>query len=63
MVAQDYQTELVSEHVILGNDALFKCLIPSFVSDFVAIEAWLDNGAQAFYPASKYGNLFPAFSN
>ena len=57
VVSQDYQTELVNEHVILGNDALFKCLIPSFVSDFVVVEAWIDNEAQAFYPSSKYGKL------
>ena len=57
VVSQDYQTELVSEHVILGNDALFKCLIPSFVSDFVVVEAWIDNEAKAFYPSSKYGKL------
>ena len=57
VVTQDYQTELVSEHIILGNDVLFKCLIPSFVSDFVSVEVWIDSEANAFYPSSKYGKI------
>jgi Down syndrome cell adhesion protein 1 len=26
-----------------GNAAILKCLIPSFVADFVFVEAWIDN--------------------
>ena len=48
MILQDYQTEISNEHVILGNEAIFKCSIPSFVSDFVTITAWVDNKATSF---------------
>ena len=28
---------------MIGNDALFKCQIPSFVSDLVSVESWTDS--------------------
>ena len=47
MVLQDYLVEIHNEHIILGNDAIFQCSIPSFVSDFISIQAWVDNEATA----------------
>lgn len=35
-----YKTSGEEEYVILGNDALLKCKIPSFVSDFVSVISW-----------------------
>ena len=40
---------------MLQNDMLFKCSIPSFVSDFVAVEAWTDSEGGTFYAGSNYG--------
>ena len=48
MVSQDYQTDAFRENVILGNDVIFKCDVPSFVADFISVEAWIDNEAQAY---------------
>ena len=48
MVSQDYQTDAFRENVILGNDVIFKCDIPSFMSDFVSVEAWIDSEAEAY---------------
>ena len=48
MILQKYLVEISNEHIILGNDAIFKCSIPSFVSDFVSVKAWVDNEANAF---------------
>ena len=56
-MTQDYQTEIGSEHILLGNDVFFKCSIPSFVADFVDIEAWLDNEATEHYQTDSYGNI------
>lgn len=42
-VRQDYQTEPLNEYVIVGNDAIVKCSIPSFVSDYVQVVAWVDS--------------------
>ena len=57
VIGQGYQSEILSEHVMLSNDAIFKCAIPSFVSDFVNVESWLDNDAKTFYQNSNYGNF------
>ncbi|XP_072939089.1 cell adhesion molecule Dscam1 isoform X20 [Epargyreus clarus] len=43
VVTQYYEAEVVSEYVIRGNTAVLKCNIPSFVSDFVKVEAWVDS--------------------
>lgn len=32
----------MDEHVLKGNSAVLKCHIPSFVSDFVVVDAWID---------------------
>ena len=48
MILQGYQTEISNEHIIMGNDALFKCSVPSFVSDFVSVHAWVDNEANSY---------------
>lgn len=42
MVTQFYLSEAENEYVIKGNAAVMKCKIPSFVADFVQVEAWID---------------------
>ena len=40
VVGQSYQVNVHDEYVLLGNAALLRCLIPSFVSDFVVVDSW-----------------------
>ena len=47
--------EVSNEHVILGNDVLITCKIPSFVGDLIDVVAWVDNQGSQFLP-SKFGN-------
>lgn len=50
MVSQAYVTEAENEYVIRGNSAVMKCKIPSFVADFVTIDAWVaDSGETHMY--------------
>ena len=49
VVSQDYVTESDNEYIILGNDALMKCEVPSFVSDLVQVHSWIDNENNEFY--------------
>lgn len=42
VVTQFYMTEAENEYVIKGNSAIMKCKIPSFVADFVHVEAWIN---------------------
>ena len=55
MVSQSYDAEVGKNHVILGNDALVACEIPSFVGDLIDVVAWVDNQGSQFLP-SKFGN-------
>lgn len=43
MVNQFYQTRVIDEYVLLGNSIVLKCLVPSFVADFVQILGWMDD--------------------
>lgn len=40
---------------MLGNDALMKCSIPSFVSDFVSVQDWEDSEGNVFFQNDNYG--------
>jgi hypothetical protein len=40
---QNYITEAENEYVIRGNTAIVKCKIPSFVADFVSVDAWISD--------------------
>ena len=58
MASHVYKTSGGDEqYVILGNDVLLKCNIPSFVADFVAVTGWLDSEGTEYLIQSKYGNL------
>ncbi len=44
---QYYVTEAENEYVIKGNSAILKCKIPSYLSDFLYVDSWIDeNGAE-----------------
>lgn len=49
VVHQFYQTRLTDEFVLNGNSALLKCLIPSFISDFVFVDAWISDDGEEYY--------------
>lgn len=33
----------MEENVLRGNSAIMKCHIPSFVTDFVSVSAWIES--------------------
>lgn len=54
----------MTEYVIRGNTAVLKCSIPSFVADFVHVEAWLNDDGEVLLPAEHtYGKLTPLESH
>lgn len=55
VVNQYYEAEVVSEYVIRGNTAILKCNIPSFVADFVRVEAWVGSDSSVYTPNQDYG--------
>ncbi|KFB35461.1 AGAP010884-PA-like protein [Anopheles sinensis] len=61
VVSQYYEVDVNKEHVILGNSAIFKCLIPSFVADFVDVVSWTTGGEQDetfVYSADSYDGKY-----
>lgn len=57
MVAQYYEADVNKEHVIRGNAAIIKCLIPSFVADFVDVVSWHTDQDDSYYPSTDYGSF------
>ena len=41
MVLQRYSTYVSEDHVIVGNAAVLRCHIPSYVADMVDVDHWL----------------------
>ena len=60
-VIQIYDTAITKEFVVRGNDALVKCSIPSFVTDFVTVVSWtvqsLENSVEVTQGATLSGKL------
>jgi hypothetical protein len=52
------------ESVIVGNAALLKCSIPSFVADFLLVAGWTDSeGVELSGSGQALGNLVPGRKN
>lgn len=41
VVAQTFEIRVIDEFVLLGNAAIMKCLLPSFVTDFIQVVSWV----------------------
>lgn len=55
VVAQQYDTDVNKEYVIMGNSIILKCQVPSFVADFVDVLSWHTDENEDFYPGENYG--------
>ena len=66
-VIQIYDTAITKEFVIRGNDALVKCSIPSFVTDFVTVISWtvqsFENSVEVTQGATLTGKYSTGFIN
>lgn len=50
VVKQFYESRVIDEFVLKGNTGILKCLVPSFVTDFVLVEGWVaDDGVMHEY--------------
>lgn len=51
---QAYEARVNDEFVLKGNTAILKCIVPSFVADFVHVVAWImDNQTATAQDDSK----------
>ncbi|XP_033234750.1 Down syndrome cell adhesion molecule-like protein Dscam2 isoform X46 [Drosophila pseudoobscura] len=58
VVNQYYEAEVVSEYVIRGNTAVLKCTIPSFVADFLHVEAWVASDGTEYAPQEDFDGKY-----
>lgn len=58
VVQSNYLLEVNNEHVILGNSALLKCTIPSFVAELLNVASWTiySDAQERVLDANYYGN-------
>jgi len=48
VVSQWYEIDPVKEHAIRGNNAVMKCQIPAYVSDFLSVTEWHTTSGDVF---------------
>ena len=51
-----YDVDVFKENVVMGNDALMKCQIPSLVSDLVSVDSWADSKGNEILKSDDFGN-------
>ena len=56
VVAQDYTTRAQDVYVIIGNSALMKCEVPSFVTDFVQVFSWVNGKGEEYFISNTPNN-------
>lgn len=56
VVNQFYDAEITKEYVMRGNSAILKCLIPSFVADFVHVVAWINEDLEEIVPEKDFNS-------
>lgn len=48
VVEQSYQLRVNDEFVLKGNTAVVKCIVPSFMGDFLEIIEWVSDIGESF---------------
>ena len=56
-MVQDYTTDVWKTTVLLHNDALVTCVIPSHVGDMVQVTGWVDSQGTQYSFQQKMGNF------
>lgn len=58
VVHQNYEPRVTDEDVLRGNSAIVKCVIPSFVADYVQVVEWVtdEESLSAFSLNGSEGN-------
>ena len=52
-----YRVDVSIAQVILGNEVILKCDIPSFATDFVSVVSWVDSEGLTFTQSSLGNHL------
>ena len=52
---QNYDVDINKEFVIRGNAAILKCVLPSYLSDYLSIVSWQVDETEFNYNDKSYG--------
>lgn len=55
-MSQYYEAQVYDMFVIRGNTAIFKCSVPSFVSDYVYVESWEATNGEKYFTSNNADN-------
>ena len=57
VAAQPYHVTVPDDSVIVGNDVVIRCNIPSFVTDFLSVTAWVTSEGSEFQSSSTHSGI------
>ena len=60
---QTYRVDVGVAQVIIGNEVLLKCDIPSFAADFVSVNAWIDSEGHSYSRDKHLGIILAGVAN
>ncbi|XP_055380718.1 cell adhesion molecule Dscam2 isoform X2 [Condylostylus longicornis] len=63
VVNQKYSVNVHDEYVMTGNTAVLKCQVPSYMSEFVMVTAWVQDSGMHLYPNTDIGGKYTVLSN
>ena len=55
VVHQEFETDVFKSSVIVSNDILLQCVLPSHVSDLLEVSSWADSEGNTFTADNSYG--------
>ncbi|GAB6033413.1 Down syndrome cell adhesion molecule-like protein 1 [Chamberlinius hualienensis] len=58
VVQQYFEVQVYDEFVIVGNTAVLKCNIPTFVKDYVTVSEWIRSGTTIAHSGFLAGNRY-----
>ncbi|XP_055679736.1 cell adhesion molecule Dscam2 isoform X1 [Lutzomyia longipalpis] len=63
VVNQKYTVQVHDEYVMTGNTAVLKCQVPSYMSDYVMVTAWVQDSGMHLYPNTDIGGKYTVLPN
>ncbi|KAI9581533.1 hypothetical protein GQX74_012858 [Glossina fuscipes] len=63
IVNQKYTVQVHDEYVMTGNTAVLKCQVPSYMSEFVMVTAWVQDTGMHLYPNTDIGGKYTVLAN
>lgn len=60
---QNYDVQVYSEYVTIGNTALLRCHVSAYASNYVMVTSWTQDDITHFYPNVDSGGKYLVLGN